>query len=90
MDIKVERIQNPMWAVKVSDLLNAVEHDWSSLPDWIIKAHDKGDVVFERDSIRIREVEGTPTTYPGDWIIYYSGQLEMVKEPEFTKYYRVI
>lgn len=44
------------WSVK--SILNAAEHEWKALPQRIIEAYEKGEIIFIPDAILIQTREG--------------------------------
>lgn len=56
-------------AAEVDVLLWCAARDWDGLPAWMIVAYEAGDVLFLRDAIEIKTLEGTMRGDRGDWII---------------------
>lgn len=56
-------------AVPVADALHAAARAWGDLPTWLALAYERGDVVFARDFVSIRTLEGLMQASKGDWII---------------------
>ena len=46
-------------AAEVDVLLWCAARDWGGLPAWMIVAYEAGDVLFLRDAIEIKTLEGT-------------------------------
>lgn len=56
-------------AWKVAVLLEDATNSWALLPEYVVKAYDAGNVVFGRDIISVKTLEGDMIAEKGDWII---------------------
>lgn len=56
-------------AYRTSDLIKSAREDWESLPQCIVEAYEKGEVVFGDSIINICTLEGVMTADAADWVI---------------------
>ena len=51
------------------EALWAAAHDWAFLPDWLAAAYEEGTIIFAKDHVLIKTLEGTMRADPDDMII---------------------
>lgn len=56
-------------AVRVKDALAAAKGDWQALPDWLVEAYAKGDVIFVDNFISVKTLEGWYDYGDDYWLI---------------------
>lgn len=78
-------------ACEVKKLLYWAAFDWKSLPDWIIKAYDSGDLFFASRYIEILTIESKMEGAASDWIIRgVKGELYFCKPDVFEATYEKV
>ncbi|HEX7021430.1 MAG TPA: hypothetical protein VF171_01140 [Trueperaceae bacterium] len=78
-------------AMKVSEAIHIARTDWDSLPLWLEDAYNNGGIVFERDAISVKTLEGTMRGELDDMLICgVEGEIYPCKPSVFvTTYERV-
>lgn len=57
-------------AVRCADVLDAMEGDWETLPQWVADAYEAGTIVApRRQDLTIKTLEGDHLARRQDWII---------------------
>jgi hypothetical protein len=56
-------------AIQTSEAIRLATADWASLPPWLLRAYESGDVLFARQYVSISTLEGTMRANREDWII---------------------
>lgn len=79
-------------AVRVADLLNAFENDWSALPDWVADAYEKGILAaVRREDLIVKTLEGDHLARRNDWLIRgVKGELYPCKPEVFELTYEPV
>lgn len=78
-------------AIKCKVAMMGFAHTWSLLPDWLVKAYDKGGVVSTPKGIYLPTLEGSMLAQPDDWIICgVNGELYPCKPDIFEKTYEPV
>lgn len=78
-------------AFPASTALKFAEKNWKGLPDWLVAAYEKGDVIFEADCVVISTLEGRMIASCDDWIIKgIKGELYPCKPEIFEATYETV
>jgi hypothetical protein len=80
-------------AVHCSILHHAAGHDWKALPQWMVEAYDRGEILFlnHPSRIEIKTLEGTMTAEIGDMVIRdVKGELYPCKSDIFAATYELV
>lgn len=76
-----------------SQLLSDAENNWNGLPQQIVAAYERGDILFANhpSRIEIKTLEGTMTAYAGDIVICgVKGELYPIKRDIFAETYELV
>lgn len=81
--------------VLCQDVLDAMEHDWGELPDWIRDAYEKGVIAApthqDGGNLTIKTLEGDHLARAGDYIIKgVQGELYPCKPDIFLETYEPV
>ncbi len=75
-------------AFHASVLIHASGHDWKALPSWMAEEYEKGNIVFARDGIYIKTLEGNMKAEKTDMVIRgVNGEIYPCKPEIFSKTY---
>jgi hypothetical protein len=84
----------------ISQLINAADHDWDALPDWVIENYENGKIIFFENSfskspmsdhISILTDEGTMRGDFNDYLIQgVNGEIYPCKPDVFEKTYEKV
>lgn len=78
-------------AVPASHLIQAAQHMWTDLPEWIRDAYDRGNIIFLPHGIHIHTLEGPLIANYDDWIIQgIRGEIYPCRQDIFNESYALI
>jgi hypothetical protein len=78
-------------AFRARYLVAASKTNWEALPQCVVDAYDKGDVVFLPDGILINTLEGQHRADIDDWVIKgVKGELYPIKNDIFLETYEKV
>jgi len=80
-------------AIHISRILYFAESDWKSMPDWVEKHYDAGNLLFLNmpPRVEIRTLEGTHTGNYDDMLIQgVNGEIYPCKPDIFGKTYELV
>jgi hypothetical protein len=75
----------------ISQLINAADHDWDALPDWVIENYEKGKIIFISTHVEIITDEGIMRGERDDYLIRgVNGEIYPCKPDVFNKTYEKV
>ena len=78
-------------AEPIEILMYKAANDFWSMPEWVVTAYEKGDLLFTPEGIHINTLEGNMLGGPKDWLLKgISGEIYPCKSDIFEKTYEVV
>lgn len=77
-------------AIPAHEVLDASEHAWDELPEWIRDAHFRGRILLEVDEVIIRHPAGQLTASGSDMLVYTGQVITKFDAEQFAAAYEPV